>query len=240
MLYKLWMHYHQHSYSFSDTEWGTKALKARGNDCREVILIYLIEHSQTTVTKMKLQCSISSRYFCLCFSVYVYGLVVKPVNTTISAEAVKLHSLFHFSGWCPISINSRRVSERKVYAHRDHCASWSYIFFLGCKECSRAILPRQNFQLGWAEHVLKEGPQVSGRYIYFCDFVHFCLSKGMAASGWFKSKSRTALIITFSKLNDWLLIILRPYIEICDQNLTLMWPKTARALLSTGGLRFCT
>lgn len=240
MLYELWMHYHQHSYSFSDPEWETKALKARGNDYWEVILIYLIEHSQTTVTKMKLQCSISSRYFCLCFHIYVYGLVVKPVNTTISAEAVKLSSLFHFSEWCPVSSNSRRVSERKVYAHWDHCASWSCIFFLGCKGCSRAVIPRQNFQLGWAECVVKEGPQVSCRYIYFCDFVHFCLSKGIVASGWLESKSRTALIIMFSKLNDWLLIILRPYIKICGQNLTLIPSKTMIVLLSIGGLRFYT
>lgn len=64
MPYKLWKHYHQHGYYFSNPEWGTKALKAMGNDYWEVILIYLIEHSQTTVTKMKLQCSISSRYLC--------------------------------------------------------------------------------------------------------------------------------------------------------------------------------
>lgn len=41
---------------------------------------------------MKRQCSISSRYLCLWFCVSVYGLVVKPVNTTTSAEAVKLSS----------------------------------------------------------------------------------------------------------------------------------------------------
>lgn len=64
MPYKLWKHYHQRGYYFSNPEWGMKALKAMGNDYWEVILIYLIEHSQTTVTKMKLQCSISSRYLC--------------------------------------------------------------------------------------------------------------------------------------------------------------------------------
>lgn len=99
----------------------------------EVILTYLIEHSQMTVTKMKLRCNISGRYFCLWFCVCVYGLVVKPVTGTISVEAAKLSCLFSSSGWCPISVTNRRVSERKVYAHPDPCA---LSFLLGVKDVS--------------------------------------------------------------------------------------------------------
>lgn len=119
--YKLWEHYRQGSYYFSSPEWGTKALEAMGNDCWEVILIYLIEHSRTTVTKMKLQCSISSSWLWFCVCLWLSGSTSKYHHPCRGSEV----ELFQSLGWCLIFSIGRSAAERWGCACWDHGALWS-------------------------------------------------------------------------------------------------------------------
>lgn len=108
---------------------------------------------------MKLQCSISSR--CLWFSVYLYSLVVKQVNTTNSVEAVKWR-LFYSSEQFLIFSISGSAAERRGNACRDHCAM---DLLVGSKGCSRGTLPSHGFRLGWAR-AAGEAPCVMQKHLF--------------------------------------------------------------------------
>lgn len=114
---------------------------------------------------------------CLCL-----WLVVKPVTGAITVEAAKLSCLFPSLGCCPISVTSKRVSERKVYVHPDPCTR---VLSVGCRGCFRAVPTGQYFQQGWAcLHMHRTKSQMQN--IYFCDFaqklrLHLFLSKGIGA-----------------------------------------------------------
>lgn len=96
---------------------------------------------------------------------YVYGLVVRPVNTTIPAEAVK------WSFFTPQGDAQFSVSAEVLQKGGGVLAEIMVPFGLpvGSEGFSQGTLPRQGSWLCWAGHMLQERlcSMVACRNIYF-------------------------------------------------------------------------